>query len=175
MGFGIRIQFSLQIDPRTGKPYVYYVNRGFLDKKPFHPEEYVIPWKYHNYIEQSGYHFQSYIRDLDNTSFTAYPREIIMVYPDWNTVKLENDLLDDDYWNEKNHNEFTTLKIYNGTPKGRPIKVSRATLPINELKGNPPTTDCPISNLHRCKEFLEWMDSKSFGSCLSVFEIHWSY
>ena len=26
----------------------------------------------------------------------------------------------------------------------------RATLPINELKGKPPTEVCPILNLHRC-------------------------
>ena len=33
---------------------------------------------------------------------------------------------------------YTPLKIYNGTPEGRPTRDSRATLPINELKGNPP-------------------------------------
>ena len=46
---------------------------------------------------------------------------------------------------------FIPLKIYNGTPEGRPTRDSRATLPINEWKGNPPMADCPISNLHRCK------------------------
>jgi len=54
---------------------------------------------------------------------------------------------------------FTPLKIYNGTPKGRPTRDSRATLPINELKGNPPMADCPISNLHRCKSPPEGGDS----------------
>jgi hypothetical protein len=28
----------------------------------------------------------------------------------------------------------------------------RATLPINELKGKPPTEVCPILNIHRCKD-----------------------
>jgi hypothetical protein len=46
---------------------------------------------------------------------------------------------------------FTPLNISNGTPGGRHSKDLRATLPINELKGNPPVEDCPISNLHRCK------------------------
>jgi hypothetical protein len=47
---------------------------------------------------------------------------------------------------------FTPLKIYNGTPEGRLNRDLRATLPINELKGKPPTEDCPILNLHRCKK-----------------------
>ena len=50
------------------------------------------------------------------------------------------------------NNFFTPLKIYNGTPNRRPTRDSRATLPINELKGNPPSVDCPISNLHRCNK-----------------------
>ena len=54
------------------------------------------------------------------------------------------------------------MKIYNGTHEGVLLDVSRETLlrshwsrrdePINELKGNPPQEDCPISNLHRCIE-----------------------
>jgi len=47
---------------------------------------------------------------------------------------------------------FTPLKIYNGTPFGRLNRDLRATLPINELKGKPPTEVCPILNLHRCKK-----------------------
>ena len=46
---------------------------------------------------------------------------------------------------------FTPLNIYNGTPGGRLNRDLRATLPINELKGNPPSEGCPILNLHRCK------------------------
>jgi hypothetical protein len=47
---------------------------------------------------------------------------------------------------------FTPLNIYNGTPGGRLNRDLRATLPINELKGNPPMEGCPILNLHRCKK-----------------------
>ena len=73
--------------------------------------------------------------------------------------------------NNENKNWFTPLKIYNRTPFGsaseacnlaapmgllrRPTRDSRATLPINELKGNPPSADCPISNLHRCKNCFQ--------------------
>jgi hypothetical protein len=46
---------------------------------------------------------------------------------------------------------FTPLNIYNGTPEGRLNRDLRATLPINELKGNPPSVDCPILNLQGCK------------------------
>ena len=49
---------------------------------------------------------------------------------------------------------LTPLNISNGTLEGRDSIDSRATLPINELKGNPPQEDCPISNLHRCKQGL---------------------
>ena len=45
---------------------------------------------------------------------------------------------------------FTPLNIYNGTPGGRLNRDLRATLPINELKGNPPYEGCTILNLHRC-------------------------
>ncbi len=45
---------------------------------------------------------------------------------------------------------FTPLNIYNGTPGGRLNRDLMATLPINELKGNPPIEGCPILNLHRC-------------------------
>jgi hypothetical protein len=46
----------------------------------------------------------------------------------------------------------TPLNVYNGTPERCLARDSRATLPINELKGNPQNVDCPISNLDRCKE-----------------------
>ena len=46
---------------------------------------------------------------------------------------------------------FTPLNIYNGTPSGRLNRDLRATLPINELKGNPLSEGSPILNLHRCK------------------------
>jgi hypothetical protein len=45
---------------------------------------------------------------------------------------------------------FTPLNIINRTPEGRPVQCSRATLPVNQLKGNPPSVDCPISNVHGC-------------------------
>ena len=53
--------------------------------------------------------------------------------------------------NNLNTKNITPLKIYNGTPEGRVNRDLRATLPINELKGKPPTEVCPILNLHRCK------------------------
>ena len=55
---------------------------------------------------------------------------------------------------------FTPLNISNGTPSGRHSRDLRATLPINELKGNPLAEDCPISNLHRCISFYELVANK---------------
>ena len=45
------------------------------------------------------------------------------------------------------YTDNTPLNIYNGTPGGSLNRDLRATLPINELKGNPPSK----LNLHRCK------------------------
>ena len=56
-------------------------------------------------------------------------------------------IVDDD----SNQEIYTPLKIYNETPEWRLNRDLRATLPINELKGKPPTEVCPILNLHRCK------------------------
>ena len=47
-------------------------------------------------------------------------------------------------------NDFTPFHIYNGTPLGVPQDVKGQLLPINQLKGNPPTEDCSVSNVHRC-------------------------
>ena len=44
------------------------------------------------------------------------------------------------------------LNIYNDTHEGRDNRDLMATLPINELKGNPLMEGCSILNLHRCEE-----------------------
>jgi hypothetical protein len=64
---------------------------------------------------------------------------------------------------DKKHISFTPLNIYNGTPAGRLNRDLRATLPINELKGNPPIEGCPILNLHRCKIYTECSSTLSYG------------
>ena len=63
--------------------------------------------------------------------------------------------------------EFTPLNIYNGTPGGRLNRDLRATLPINELKGNPLSEGCPILNLHRCNDCSPW-NSSSFSAYQAV-------
>jgi hypothetical protein len=71
-------------------------------------------------------------------------------------------LYDFEYFLEPNTNNidryasFTPLNIYNGTPIGCLNRDLRATLPINELKGNPLMEDCPILNLHRCKRMISF-------------------
>jgi hypothetical protein len=109
MGFDLTISFALSIDEKTGMPYVNFINQGFLDKKTYDPEEFKIPDKYLEYIEQRGNQFKSYIKNFNGDMFTARPKDFLYFYPDWNTVKIENELLDDDYWNETNHNDFKEL------------------------------------------------------------------
>jgi len=106
MGFDLTISFALSIDEKTGMPYVNFINQGFLDKKTYDPEEFKIPDKYLEYIEQRGNQFKSYIKNFNGDMSTARPKDFLHFYPHWNTVKIENELLDDDYWNETNHNDF---------------------------------------------------------------------
>lgn len=106
MGFDLTISFALNIDEKTGMPYVHYLEQGFLDKKPYDPDEFRIPVKYLEYIEQRGRHFHSYIKNFEGDVYTARPKDFLHLYPYWNTVKIENELMDDDYWCETNHNEF---------------------------------------------------------------------
>jgi SpoVK/Ycf46/Vps4 family AAA+-type ATPase len=54
----------------------------------------------------------------------------------------------------------TPLNIQNRTPLGGPVQCSMATLPVNQLKGNPPKVDCPISNVHGCKTWEKWFHEK---------------
>lgn len=84
---------------------------------------------------------------LDNREYLARQLEKVLGIQK-NTLKLLSII--DFYWEEGTH-YYKPLNICNGTPEERPTRDSRVTLPINELKGNPPTADCPISNLHRCK------------------------
>ena len=48
---------------------------------------------------------------------------------------------------------FTPLYIYNGTLFSVPLDVKGQQLPINQLKGTPPTEECPNSNVHQCINF----------------------
>jgi len=108
MGFDLFINLNLEIDEKTGLPYVHFINDGFLDKKPYDPNEFKIPEKYHKYIEQRGNYFHSYIKKFDGEIFTARPRDFLDVYPSWEDVKNENELWYDgeDCWDETTHNEF---------------------------------------------------------------------
>ena len=47
--------------------------------------------------------------------------------------------------------DYTPLNILNGTPTGVPLDVSRATLPINQLKSADIKDVRSNSNVHRCK------------------------
>jgi hypothetical protein len=112
MGFDICISLSMELDETTGLPVVYYVNKGFLDKKPYNPVEFQIPEKYRKYIEQRGNYFHSYIKRFSPDCFKASVRDFLELYPDW-VVVMKDDLeyydYDDSYWNEEKHNEFKEL------------------------------------------------------------------
>jgi hypothetical protein len=81
-------------------------------------------------------------------------------------IYISTDILRD----SEGHDPYKPLNIYNGTPGRRLNRDLRATLPINELKDNPPSEGCPILNLHRCKPRINTKKkSVSFG------EVHGYY
>jgi len=107
MGFDLTISISTGIDEITGVPFVYYNNNGFLDRKPYDPSEYVIPREFRRFIEQRGYHFQTYVKLFEPGRTTANVKDFLVFYPDWFEVKAENDIQeDDDWWTEKDHDGF---------------------------------------------------------------------
>ena len=107
MGFDLLITISTGIDYDTGIPFVYYNDNGFLEKKPYDPSEFVIPREFRRFIEQRGHHFQTYIKLFAPDCFTSNVKDFLALYPDWFEVAAENDIQeDDDWWTEKDHNEF---------------------------------------------------------------------
>ena len=60
----------------------------------------------------------------------------------------------------ENKPRYTPLNILNGTPEGVPLDVSKATLPINQLKSTVIFDDRSNSNVHRCKigeQTMNWL------------------
>jgi hypothetical protein len=106
MGFDLTIRLDLEIDEKTGMPYVYYNNNGSLDKRPYDPMEFKIPEEYSKYIEQRGGQFHSYVKKFPEHSHKSWPRDFLQLYPDWETVKNDNYLKDEDYWTIDDHNKF---------------------------------------------------------------------
>jgi hypothetical protein len=103
MGFDLTIRIDMELDEKTGLPFVYYVNEGFLDKKPYNPIEFQIPQEYRKYIEQRGHHFHEYIKRFSPDCMKASVRDFLDVYPDWSTIK---ESIYDFEWSEKDHEEF---------------------------------------------------------------------
>ena len=81
----------------------------------------------------------------DSRSVKSTDDETIEILPQENVIQkvpIPNS-------DKKQHN--TPLNILNGTPEGVPLDVSRATLPINQLKNTVIKDDRSNSNVHRCK------------------------
>ena len=100
MGFDLMIMIDMEIDEKTGLPFVYYVNEGFLDKKPYDPVEFQIPQQYRKYIVQRGYHFHDYIKRFSPDCFKCTVRDFLDLYPEWTDIK------EDSCWSEEDHNDF---------------------------------------------------------------------
>jgi len=96
----------VNIDPKTGLPFVWYNNGGFIDKKPYIPEDYKIPEMYHKYIELRGHHFRVYFYPFLKMDQVCI-NDFLEYYPDWEFVKSENGFTNNHiYWTESDHNLF---------------------------------------------------------------------
>jgi hypothetical protein len=102
MGFDLNIIINISIDEVTGLPYILKLNP--MTKKPYNPEEYKIPEEFRKWIDQRGHHFHAYIKNFDDSTLQCDVEIFLHYYPKWEDVKY--DILDNDDWNEKDHNEF---------------------------------------------------------------------
>jgi hypothetical protein len=93
----------MEIDEKTGLPFVYYINEGFLDKKPYDPVEFQIPQQYRKYIVQRGCHFHNYIKEFSPDCIKCTVKDFLDLYPEWSNIK--EDIYDFE-WSEKEHEEF---------------------------------------------------------------------
>ena len=103
MGFDLYIRIEMEIDEKTGLPLVYYINEGFLDKKPYNPAEFQIPKEYRKYIEQSGHHLYNYIKGFSPDCVKCAVRDFLDLYPEW--IDIKEDLYQFE-WSEQDHDEF---------------------------------------------------------------------
>lgn len=107
MGFDLFISLRLQIDPKTGLPFVYNSDSS---RKPYDPSEFLVPEKYRKWAIQRGHVFHYYIRDLDEGEPSASAETFLDKYPEWDDVKgmmiLDGEDEDTYDWSETDHNEF---------------------------------------------------------------------
>jgi predicted helicase len=103
MGFDLNIIVNTRIDEDTGLPFVWFGSDPMI-KKPYNPSEYQIPEEYRKWINQRGHHFHSYIKQFDETTTQIEVEIFLHYYPKWKDIK--DDILYDDEWNEKDHDEF---------------------------------------------------------------------
>jgi hypothetical protein len=112
MAFTMVITINVNIETKTGLPFVWYNNNGFIDKKPYIPEEYKIPEVYRRFIQLRGHHFRVYVYPFLN-AYQIFVDDFLEYYPEWEFVKSENGFTESHmYWTEEDHNTLKSALIW---------------------------------------------------------------
>jgi hypothetical protein len=89
MGFDLHIVMLLMIDEKTGLPLTHTAQ---------------VPEKYRKFLNQKGPWFSNYVAQFDGIFVSA--ERFLEEYPEW------NDILSDDEWSQKNHEEFKEALVW---------------------------------------------------------------
>jgi hypothetical protein len=111
MGFDLYIYLKLMMCPETGKPYYFGPN---LEKVYTLPGV-TIPEHLHKYLKGRGSQFHAYVHEFtlaDQSS--ADVNEFLNEYPLWKQITSSEwyDETWEEYWTEKEHDEFRELLVY---------------------------------------------------------------
>ncbi len=105
MGFDLNIHVNLYTCPKTGQ--AYYLDKNL--KTVYSAPTLNIPEHLRKYLEQRGHYLHAYTDTFnDENQYSASLDQFLEEFPDWDSVK---DYMgeDDDYWYEKDHNNFLDL------------------------------------------------------------------
>lgn len=97
--------------PETGKPFHY----GPKLEKVYTLPEFTIPQHLHKYLKGRGSQFLAYVHEFtlaDQSSVDV--NEFLNEYPLWEQITSSEwyDETWEEYWTEKEHNEFRELLVY---------------------------------------------------------------
>lgn len=107
MGFDINIYMSLNMCPKTGKPFIYGKNFERIYELP----EIVVPEKMCEYLEGRGHLFHAYTETFNEENrYDVGVDEFLEEYPDWVSVQEHLSYEEaKDYWSFEDHEGFKRL------------------------------------------------------------------
>lgn len=106
MGFDFVIQLCFSLCSKTGKPFIYKLDTL---EKDYKLPEIVIPEEYRRFLQMRGHFLHIYTDELnEDDMFSTDIQDLLEYFPSWKEItenpEYSEDL--DDYWTEKDHDEF---------------------------------------------------------------------